>query len=140
MKVTSEDLKEGEVLCPECEGSGSHPKDLEKESMYFNRCMRCLGEGKLDWVEAAMQKREPAIILPKLRTTWPKLLAKDLLSVQPMDKPELVNIFFKRRTRWQKAVTYLRDSKPWQRLLTIFSKGKEEDGTITSQENTSPPF
>jgi hypothetical protein len=42
------ELLEGEVLCDKCNGTGSAPiKD------YMLRCPKCLGTGKLDWVENA---------------------------------------------------------------------------------------
>ena len=40
-------LKEGEVICPECEG-------VEFDDY---RCPKCHGYGKLDWVEIIVGKR-----------------------------------------------------------------------------------
>jgi hypothetical protein len=72
-------LEEGEILCPECKG----------DNTWF--CFRCGGTGKLDWVELCMKKNGAAIwgqqtlTLPKIRKMYPKLIAKDLVSVQPMN-------------------------------------------------------
>jgi hypothetical protein len=42
------ELLEGELLCDKCNGTGSAPvKD------YMLRCPKCLGTGKLDWIENA---------------------------------------------------------------------------------------
>ena len=145
MRITEKDLNEGEVICNKCEGGGSWPpKFLDITSPSWVRCPKCHGDGKLDWIYNATGKPKinpyDNIAMPTLRQSYPKLLASELISVQPMDKPETVKIFSLRRSKWQRAVTCLQGLKPLQRLLTIFSKGKEEDGTITSQENTSPPF
>jgi len=49
-------LEPGEHLCTKCGGRGLYPlnETYEKE-----RCDRCWGEKKLDWVEMAMGKRDP---------------------------------------------------------------------------------
>ncbi len=136
MRITSEDLEEGEVICNKCEGGGSWPgKFLELEQATWSICPKCQGVGKLDWVERVTGKpRNPYLFtLPITRKIYPKLIASELVSVQPMDKLMEVNI-------WQKADTSWLGLKLWRRLLTIFSKGKEGDGTKTSQENTSPLF
>jgi hypothetical protein len=117
--------------------------EYNDDSAHYYICPKCHGNGKLDWIEKICGKPKNPYYnfkLPMLRKTYPKLIASELVSVQPMDKPELVNIFKVRRRKWQKVVTYLQGLKLWRRLLTIFSKGKEGDGTKTSQENTSPLF
>ena len=51
-------LELGEVICPKCEGGGSYPKKFAKlEDPYYNRCIKCLGSGKLDWIEMCMGKK-----------------------------------------------------------------------------------
>jgi DnaJ-class molecular chaperone len=44
-------LKEGEYFCPDCEGAGT-----ETKKKYAVFCKRCLGQGKLDWIELIMGK------------------------------------------------------------------------------------
>lgn len=52
-------LEAGEVICDICEGSGSYPKKfVTLEDPYYVRCYKCLGTGKLDWVEMCMGKKE----------------------------------------------------------------------------------
>jgi hypothetical protein len=76
-------LKKGEVICPKCKGKGRIDND------WHLPCMRCKGSGKLDWVQRVIE--EPPIfgpydslMMPLLRTFYPKLIAKDLISVQPV--------------------------------------------------------
>ena len=145
MRITEEDSKEGEVVCNKCEGGGSWPSlFMKEEQAQYYRCPKCQGDGKLDWIYNATGKPKinpyDNISMPTLRKMYPKLLASELVKVQPMDKPETVKIFSLRRSKWQRAVTCLQGLKPLQRLLTIFSKEKEGDGMTTSQENTSPLF
>jgi len=53
-------LKEGETICPECKGKGKHPVVNEKGIIRgYNACEKCLGHGKLDWVERVVGKRIP---------------------------------------------------------------------------------
>jgi len=62
-----EKLKEGEVLCPHCKGSGfkyppGNPKDPNYDSSddyYSPRCTKCWGAGKLDWIDLIIGKRDP---------------------------------------------------------------------------------
>ena len=129
MKLTSEDLNEGEQLCNKCEGGGTWPQlFLDIDTPACNICPKCHGYGKLDWISQATGLQRPSFYIPLIRHMYPKLIASELVSVQPMDKPTEVNI-------WQKADTSWLGLKLWRRLLTIFSKGKEDDGTITSPEN-----
>jgi len=70
-------LKEGEIKCPECDGTG-----IDKKQLF---CFKCYGDGKLDWIETVVGKKDPYVVLPKiLNGEYPKLIAKDILSVQPM--------------------------------------------------------
>jgi hypothetical protein len=74
-------LKPGEVICPECKG----------DDTWF--CFRCAGTGKIDWVELCMKRNRTLIwgqktlnmTLPLIRSMYPKLIAKDLVSVQPIN-------------------------------------------------------
>lgn len=60
-------LKEGEYFCKKCNGSGVVPRS----NGYHKRnstlvCDKCLGEGKLDWIEKAVGKRSPLIEVEEL--------------------------------------------------------------------------
>ena len=134
MRITENDLEEGEVICTRCEGGGSWPqKFLEEEKAAYYRCPKCHGDGKLDWIHGVTGKPgNPWIFdMPKIRKNYPKLMASEIVGVQPMVKEVSI---------WQKVATSLRGLKRSQQLWTISSKEKEEDGTKISQENTSPLF
>ncbi len=49
------DLKEGEIICDKCRGTGSIKvkRDPTKSGPYRPTmiCLKCLGEGKFDWIE-----------------------------------------------------------------------------------------
>ena len=69
-------LEPGEVICPVCKG----------ESKIF--CFKCGGTGKIDWIDLCMNRNifgTFTITLPKIRKMYPKLIAKELVSVQPID-------------------------------------------------------
>jgi len=127
MRITENDLEEGEVICNKCEGGGSWPQlFLEETKAAYYRCPKCHGDGKLDWVYAVTGK--PATLwfnMPKIRKTFPKLIASEIVGVQPMVKEVSI---------WQKAVTSLRGLKRSQQSLTISSKEKEDDGTTILPE------
>lgn len=52
-------LKDGEIICPECQGKGIKPRKID----IFNphdityKCEKCQGEGKLDWIEQIIGKQ-----------------------------------------------------------------------------------
>jgi len=48
-------LKEGEIICPKCNGSGGIDDGCLDEEL-IKTCGKCFGDGKLDWIEAAMGK------------------------------------------------------------------------------------
>ena len=53
------ELKAGEQFCPKCRGSGLVPnrkKSLAWTTAKYLTCDKCLGDGKLDWVEIATGK------------------------------------------------------------------------------------
>jgi len=54
------DLKEGEVACPLCEGTGRTPEIQYLISPLFGEesCPKCKGCGKLDWIEMVVGKNE----------------------------------------------------------------------------------
>jgi hypothetical protein len=67
-------LKKGEVLCNKCNGKG-----------FFGRgrfppvCPKCLGAGKLDWVENIVGKRRSAP--QKLKVAWSFSESKNMKSL-----------------------------------------------------------
>ena len=91
IKIGSQiDLEAGEELCPRCRGMKicSDPNSTEG----IVQCPTCFGAGKLDWIERVMGKKDPFLGLTSMamntvRVSFPKLIAKELVSVQPMDKP-----------------------------------------------------
>ena len=53
------ELKEGEVLCPDCKGSGNQAKwDTIPDYRVTLECETCNGTGKLDWIEAVVGKKK----------------------------------------------------------------------------------
>ena len=59
-----EPLKEGEVICPECTGTGRLTKITKEEKLIISqypRCSKCLGFGKLDWIEMVVGKNSNKI-------------------------------------------------------------------------------
>ena len=93
------ELLPGEEICPVCKGKGKGDYDKSEDFFGFF-CFRCNGTGKIDWVQKAMGPQKPnpysKIVLPKVRRIYPQLLAKELISVQPLDQPELVEVFKKK--------------------------------------------
>ena len=75
-------INSGEVLCNVCQGSGKAIK------LYIHggtKCKKCKGEGKLDWIENIVGKRQDNInpidsILSNIRTT----LENSISSFNPM--------------------------------------------------------
>lgn len=49
-------LVPGETICPKCGGKGIYPVELDDPR---ERCHKCWGEKKLDWIEMAMGKQDP---------------------------------------------------------------------------------
>lgn len=49
-------LKAGDCICPKCGGKGIYPVELDDPK---ERCDKCWGEKKLDWIEMAMGKADP---------------------------------------------------------------------------------
>ena len=51
-------LNDGEMFCPKCDGKGK----LKQTGCYFTTnfvltCDKCLGDGKIDWIEKATGKQ-----------------------------------------------------------------------------------
>ena len=64
-------LDEGEDFCPKCEGMGA------KTEIGFYPCHKCLGKGKLDWIEKIMGVK-PLKDFDHLMSQWTNKAAKDL--------------------------------------------------------------
>lgn len=59
LKELEESLKEGEMVCPECNGMGYIDKiPSDNFHVFKERCPKCLGAGKLDWIENVVGKKE----------------------------------------------------------------------------------
>jgi DnaJ-class molecular chaperone len=54
--VEKKTLKEGEIICPKCNGTGGIDDGYSDEDS-IKTCGKCFGDGKLDWIEAAMGKQ-----------------------------------------------------------------------------------
>jgi len=56
------ELKEGEVYCDECNGSGNRAKwDQIPDYKCYLPCNKCHGKGKLDWIENVVGKKRDKI-------------------------------------------------------------------------------
>ena len=78
-----EPLKDGETICPVCNGNGEYTTvDVNENGIIsqYNTCKKCLGHGKLDWVEVIVGKRNQYI--------WP-------ISYLSHDQNFKANSFFK---------------------------------------------
>jgi DnaJ-class molecular chaperone len=51
-------LKEGELICPKCDGLGFTNKiQKDKIGLFKYTCPKCKGRGKLDWIENVVGKK-----------------------------------------------------------------------------------
>ena len=73
----------GEYICSVCNGN-SYGKPNKNNQAF--PCYNCNGTGKVDWVRHLMPKNL-IMVLPKIRQTWPKLIAEEICSIQPMKFP-----------------------------------------------------
>ncbi|MCK5603325.1 hypothetical protein KAR91_15685 [Candidatus Pacearchaeota archaeon] len=55
-KKTKSKLKDHEVMCPECKGTGKLKSWTSGNFEITPECSKCLGEGKFDWIERIMGK------------------------------------------------------------------------------------
>ena len=79
------ELLPGEEICPDCSGTGL-AEDYRKYQ-FPPMCGKCWGAGKLDWIQMAMGKSMnpcSSIVLPKLRTVYPRLIAQDIVGCHPI--------------------------------------------------------
>ena len=84
------ELEEGEIICDKCRGSGNEATFENKpDYRVYSLCDKCKGKGKLDWIEVIVGKKQYnsyiiTNIIPKIRHKYPKLIASDLLTIQPL--------------------------------------------------------
>jgi len=76
-------LEPGEYVCSVCNGNSYGKPNRNKRAF---PCYNCDGTGKVDWITNAMPKSF-MFVLPKIRHVFPKLIAEQLCSVQPMKSP-----------------------------------------------------
>lgn len=56
--IKEEDLNDGEMICPKCNGVGFLNKiEFDDSSIYKDLCDKCQGTGKLDWIENIRGKK-----------------------------------------------------------------------------------
>jgi hypothetical protein len=54
--MTEIQLNPGEIICPECNGSGNNIFEQSDLWNAISQCSKCLGSGKLDWIERIVGK------------------------------------------------------------------------------------
>ena len=72
-------LKEGEIQCPKCQGSGAEPGDFHSPAP---TCSKCWGAGKLDWIDLIMGKPNPH---RTLEGNWTIEMEKDINACYGID-------------------------------------------------------
>jgi hypothetical protein len=60
MKLEDIVLNEGEMICDKCEGTGKE-SNTSASTLYSRFCKKCLGSGKVDWVDNAMGGKKPTV-------------------------------------------------------------------------------
>lgn len=80
------ELVEGEYKCPECEGDGIVMGDYP----YSDVCPKCLGEGKLDWIENAMGKKKKPIPIETIKLTANGRRLKDNWTIETEDNLQVL--------------------------------------------------
>ena len=102
-----------------------HFKEIVKNDSFFNEYVSSLamgldGDTKNEFVTLAENTRIPlmensvfqlnpyeSMSIPILRVFYPRLIAKELVSVVPMDKPEVIKVFLKAVfKKWNDATAY----------------------------------
>lgn len=86
-------LKEGEVICPKCNGTGGIDDGHSDEDL-IKTCGKCFGDGTLDWIELAMGK--PSRMKTYFAADWTKSMS-DFLGEQlakEIDKEVLEKVIF----------------------------------------------
>ena len=70
------DLKEGEIVCNKCGGTGRTTVKLAKPTINITGfCLKCSGRGKLDWIENITGVKRGFFrwdLLPKIRPEFLK--------------------------------------------------------------------
>lgn len=95
--MESKNLEEEVYKCRTCRGTGKRYKVCERgpKTIYKPiKCNHCGGSGYVDWIDnikfnedGGFFTGEWEVELPRIRSVWPKLIAEDLISVQPMVDP-----------------------------------------------------
>jgi len=81
-------LEAGEYICKKCDGTGRQDVTINQQAF---PCWTCDGAGKVDWVTHVMGPRDPIKVMfdkfriPQIRHAYPKLIAEELCSVQPVE-------------------------------------------------------
>jgi len=55
------ELKDGEGICPVCHGYGVGELTGILNEEHRCVCLKCLGHGKIDWIEKAVGKKDLAV-------------------------------------------------------------------------------
>ena len=98
--------------CYNCNGSGKLPAfDTFPEI----DCYLCSGTGKLDWLDYIIPPDPDLLVLPGIKEFFPKLIAKELVSVQPMTCV-IDPIIYAQKTKV---------NKKWLNLIAVNVKVKE---------------
>ena len=53
------ELNEGEVICPDCNGEKKIADPKLNYYVFWIKCPKCKGAGKLDWIENIVGKQNP---------------------------------------------------------------------------------
>lgn len=106
MKKKAKDLRDWEMICPKCKGTGeinenkskNKTKDKNKKSNIV-LCGKCNGVGYTDWVNNAMSKQQKNIIMNGNFEVWSRETSKNL--AVEIDKEVLKNIVNQAKCRWR---------------------------------------
>ena len=73
-------LKDGEIICPECKGTGRESESTISAAGYEMtfECKKCQGDGKFDWVERVMGKTPRPFDMETIYATMAKQIADDI--------------------------------------------------------------
>ena len=68
-------LEEYEIVCDKCSGEGTIPVEGTR---FCTNCPKCLGDGKIDWIENIVGKRRVKDILDEIASAMAEELAKEI--------------------------------------------------------------
>lgn len=86
------DLKEGEIVCNKCGGTGRAAVKLDKPTINVTLicCPKCFGRGKVDWIENIIGTKRHLFnwdLLPKIKPEFLKgFLFKPLPRISKQEK------------------------------------------------------